>query len=85
MFKNFEEFPDILELTDAWFKACNTEDIDGFYVHHTCRLGRSSGGCSFYVKNCWNTEPIDDLCISKETIEICTVMVRFDNENIYAL
>ena len=63
----------------------NTEDIDGFHDHHTCRLGSRSGGRSIYVKNCWNSEPIDDLCISNETIEISTVRITLGNEGFYVL
>ena len=89
LFKYFEEFPDILVLTDETsFKVYDTEDIDRFHTHHTCRLGRRSGGCSsyvIYVKVCWNSEPIDDLCISNETFEISADMVALDNEIIYVL
>ena len=37
------------------------------------------------LKDCLNSEPIDDFSISFETIEISTVMVTLDNEIIYVL
>ena len=70
LFNNFVKFPDILVMTETWFKNDNTEDFDGFHANHTCRLGRRSGGCSIYVKDCWNSVPIDDSCISNESIEM---------------
>ena len=70
LFNDFEEFPDILMLTETWFIDHNTEDIDGFHAHHTCRL---AGDCSIYVKEFWNSAPIDVFCISNETLKIYTL------------
>ena len=85
LFHNYEDLPDVLVLSETWFKDGNAENIAGFRASHIFRIGRASGGCSIYVKNCWSSETVTDLCISNDSIEICTVAVTFGKETIYVL
>ena len=48
-------------------------------------MGSCSRGCFIYVKNCWDSEPRDDLCLFDDTIEISTVMVTSGNGITYVL
>ena len=71
--------PEIIILTETWFKIETIQNIDGYTSYHTVRdLGRS-GGVSIFVKNSIESTQIDELCISNSTIEICTIKFKINN------
>ena len=77
----FEEnmFPDIIILTETWFKHDNAWDMNGYLSYHTIRNHARSGGVSIYVKNNLVSNIMPDLCKCDETIEICSVSIQINN------
>ena len=52
---------------------------------HTYRTDSRSGGISIFVKLCFVSNVIDDLCICNENIESCVVRISVDKSIFYAV
>ena len=83
MFINDKSKPDIFVISETWFNEDNVQSLLGYSGYHTFRIGRRSGGVSIYVKNALTSFRVDDLCISNDEIELCTVKLKIDNQFIF--
>ena len=75
--------PSIFVATETWFTDSYQSDIDGYNAFHTIRSNQRSGGISAFVADSLNCRKIDDFCVCNSDIEICTVEIKIDNEEIY--
>ena len=55
-FENFNSIPNILVLTETWFKANSIREINYFKDYHTVRSTHRSGGVSVYIKDNLNSK-----------------------------
>jgi len=83
-FESLSKFPDVFIFTETWLNDitklnCNFNHCDSY---HTTRLSRTGGGVSVFVNNNFNSMSISDLCLCNDTIETCTVQVRYDDNDI---
>ena len=85
LFENVTSFPDVLILTETWFKEYNTQDIPNYTSYHTLRHSGRSGGVSTFVKNSIFSQPIAELSFANNTIEISTVHIINSNLNVFIL
>ena len=69
-------FPDVLILSETWFKDDVQDDLPSYNGYHTVRSGRRSGGVSVYARQTHGSHIISDLSFANENIEVCTVDVR---------
>ena len=74
--------PEIIVLTETWFKPENSFDIPNFNSYHTYRNSGRSGGVSLYIKNNLISAIVPELCISNETIEISTASLCLNESQI---
>ena len=75
--------PDIIILTETWFKHDNTWDMNGFSSYHTIRNHARSVGISPHAKNKYVSAVIPDIC--EKNIQIFSVSVQIDNSSINIL
>ena len=71
--------PDVFIFCETWKDPFLPVLIPGYTGYHTTRQGRRSGGVSMFVKNNFTSTQIIELSYADNTIEICTVKVKFDN------
>ena len=74
-FKNFDSIPDIMVLTETWFKENSLKEVNYFKDYHTVRSSHRSGGVSIYVKDNLNSKKMENLSFCTPFIEICTVEI----------
>ena len=75
-------FPEILVLSETWFKSYNLTGIANYESYHTVRESHRSGGVSVFVKNLFRSEKLENLCKCNSDIEVCVVRVSWDREKI---
>ena len=75
-------FPEILVLSETWFKNSNISEITNFNSYHTVRESHRSGGVSVYVKNSFKSEKIESLCKCNSDIEVCVVRISWSGDQI---
>ena len=85
IFDHFDSTPDILVLTETWFKEDSLKELPHFNSFHTIRTTRRSGGVSCYVKDHLNSRQIQPLSFCREHLEICTVEVSSQRDIIYII
>ena len=83
IFDDFETTPDVLVLTETWFRDNSLKEIPYFHDFHTNRELRHSGGVSVYVKEVYESKSINHLSFCKPFIEVCTVELTLSLGNIY--
>ena len=71
--------PDIITLTETWFKEYDTQEIPGYKSYHVYRSERRSGGVSIYVKESVCSFKIDNFSYVNSNLEICTVCIYLNN------
>ena len=74
--------PDVFIFTETWYDGYSPFVIPGYVDYHSIRNGRS-GGVSIYIKNQINSSKIDAHSYANEFIEICTVKVSFNDNNLF--
>ena len=79
LFQNVSTFPQILVLTETWFKPKNCQTIQGYEGFHTTRTDQRSGGVSIYLKNHIPSCLIPELSFINSSIEVCTVKLKTQN------
>ena len=84
-FDNFHSIPDLLILTETWFKEDSLKEIPHFKDYHTIRQTHRSGGVSAYVKDNLNSNQIQNLSFSTPFIEICTIEIITNLNTFYVL
>ena len=78
--------PEVLVLSETWFRINSTEDINGYNAYHRVKSeNRSGGDVSVYVRQNLGSELLEDMCVVNDTIELCTVKVDLIRSNIYVL
>ena len=69
--------PGVLCLTETRFSCTNYVEISSYTGYHMTRdRVNPSGGVCLYVKFNFQSSKIDDLSVSNNTIEVCTVNVK---------
>ena len=78
--------PTVLCITETRFSSHRTDDISGYQSFHTIRNSATpAGGVSIYVANNISARKILNLSFCNDTIEICTVEIKFLNHIIILL
>ena len=72
-------YPDVLIFSETWHDIKYPIVIPGFKGYHVVREGRS-GGVSIFVKSSISSCQISEYSLADQTIEICTVKI-FNNSN----
>ena len=79
--------PDIVVLTETWFDE-NRKYVDciaSYNSFHTVREYGRGGGVSIFVSDRYECALLDDLCVSNDTIESCSVKINMHGESIVIL
>ena len=53
------------------------------FSHHAVRTERQSGGVSIYCSEKLSTKKIQQLSYVNSDVEVCTVQITIDQENLY--
>ena len=61
--------PEMLVLTETWFRINPTDDINGYNAYHSVRSENRSGGVSVYARQNFGYELVEDMCGMNDTIE----------------
>ena len=85
MFSNQNNIPNILCLTETWFKTDFTQEIEGYSSNHVIRTSSRSGGVSLYVRNEINFQSISNFCRADNNIEINCIELSLQNRKICIL
>ena len=85
MFEAYKFNPDVLVLSESWFRVNTTGNLEGFHAYHTPRAGGRAGSCSVFNKERWVSSCVVYLRISNSSIEICIVRVEFGDDTIFVL
>lgn len=85
MFSHQNIIPNILCLTETWFKTDSTEEIEGFSSSHVIRPSIRSGGVSLYVKNELKFHTISMFCRADINIEVNCIEISLQNQSICIL
>ena len=78
-------FPDVLILSETWFKDDLQDELPSYNGYHTVRSGRRSGGVSVYARQTHGSHIISDLSFANENIEVCTVDVRLYDRKVIVI
>ena len=77
--------PEIIVLSETWFNEDNAVNLTGYNSFHTFRLSGRSGRISIYIKNTFNSQVLPEMCISNESIEMCSASLFINNSKLFIL
>ena len=46
---------DVIVLSETWFSANTCHDVQGYKSFHTYRAGKTAGGVSVFIRNCYTS------------------------------
>ena len=64
LFSEFNNYPDILVLTETWFTSVHKCEIPSYTSYHTIRENGRSGGVSIYIHNSITSNIIPNYCFA---------------------
>ena len=93
-FSNFWKFeailsskapPDVLVVSETWFKSESTVNLPNYSSYHVCRPSGRGGGISIFVRDNLQSSAIDSLSYQNATIEITTTTIILHGQKIIIL
>ena len=77
MLSSLNVYPNVIVLSETWLS--DDVNMDGFKDFHTFRNDRRSGGVSVFCNESYNSEKLDEFCISTDEVESCAIKFEINN------
>ena len=87
--RNFYEFhsfaselsrsADVIVLSETWFSANTSRDVQGYSGFHTYRADKSGGGVSVFVRDCYTSAHVANFSVCHAYYEFSVVRISLSN------
>ena len=77
MLSSLNVYPNVIVLSETWLS--DDVNMDGFKDFHTFRNDRRSGGVSIFCNENYNSEKLEEFCISTDEVESCAIKFEINN------
>jgi len=85
LFRQFNNQPNVIVLTETWFSPDCKGSIDGYTGYHVIREDRRGGGVSVFVDEALQSKICQNYTYENNQLEICSVQVELNDTTVNVL